>query len=71
MRLSLAADLQQQAVLSVDEAYRFLEVPPGAPMHVIRRAYTRQVVLYHPETAPDGGSSRQIGRVGVTAFYTD
>ena len=36
-------------------------------MHVVRRAYTRQVVLYHPETAQDGGSSRQVGR--VTGFY--
>ena len=49
--------------MSVDYAYHLLEVPPEAPMHVIRRAYTRQAVQYHPETAPDGGSRRRVDRV--------
>jgi hypothetical protein len=49
--------------MSVSDAYRCLDVPPEAPMHVIRRAYTSQVVQYHPDTAPDGGSPRQLGQV--------
>lgn len=48
-------------------AYYVLGVPGGAPMHVVRRAYTDLLLQAHPETAQDGGSLARLMEVTLLA----
>ena len=49
-----------QAATTAGYAYYLLGLPGGAPMHVVRRAYTDLMLQAHPETAQDGGSMARL-----------
>jgi hypothetical protein len=56
-----------QVATTAGYAYHLLGLPGGAPMHVVRRAYTDLMLQAHPETAQDGGSMARLMEVSLLA----